>query len=113
MAEPFVSVVELDRSVLVERRHSNSRTDLEGVRACLFVSVDERSPTEFYGACLRGEVDNALVQRYGLSVRFDLCPSYARVLEIGANQVRDEVAEDLRQSGYAVWAENTRSELHD
>lgn len=98
-----VYVIELDARVWNERklREANPRHDI--TKPCVYVGSTGLAPEQRFRNHKAGYKGNRFVERYGLRLRPDLYACFNPMPYGGAHEMEFELADDLRERGFAVW----------
>ena len=98
-----VYVIELSPDVLDESRFAEANPHHDPTKPCLYVGMTGLTPEQRFQNHKAGIKANRYVRRYGLRLRPDLY-AYANPMPFGAaEEMERELAEGLREEGYAVW----------
>ena len=98
-----VYVIELSPDVLYEPKFAVANPDHDPTKPCLYVGMTGLTPEERFRNHKNGIKANRYVRRYGLHLRPDLY-AYANPMPFrAAEEMERELAEGLREEGYAVW----------
>ncbi len=98
-----VYVIELDKSVLKDRRFRNANPDHDTKKSCFYVGCTGMSPDMRFLNHQRGYKSNRYAHKYGLKLRPDLFSCYNPMPYEAALEMEQELAEALRDQGHAVW----------
>lgn len=98
-----VYVIELDPGVLKDRKFRKANPDHDPAKPCLYVGATGMSPQMRFLNHKRGYKSNRYAERYGLRLRPDLFEVYNPMPYEAAIELERELAEGLRDEGYAVW----------
>ncbi|MFO1195523.1 MAG: hypothetical protein U1E86_00930 [Burkholderiaceae bacterium] len=98
-----VYVVELHRDVLYERRFRDANPRFDGVSPCVYVGMTGLAPEQRFRNHKRGLKSNRYVERFGLRLLPQVYACFNPMPFRGAAEMEVELAEDLRERGWAVW----------
>lgn len=98
-----VYVIELDKSVLKDRRFRAANPGHDPAKACLYVGCTGMSPEMRFVNHRRGYKSNRYAEKYGLRLRPDFFTCYNPMPYAAALDMEQELAAALREEGHAVW----------
>lgn len=98
-----VYVIELDPKVLKDRKFRATNPHHDPKKPCLYVGSTGLSPYERFLNHKDGYKSNRYAEKYGLHLRPDLFAVYNPMPYKAAVELEIELAEGLREEGYAVW----------
>lgn len=98
-----VYVVELDAAVLQERKFRERNSGHRADRPCVYVGMTGLSPEARFANHKSGHKANRYVARYGLRLLPELYACFNPMPYAAAAEMEIDLAEELRQAGYAVW----------
>jgi predicted GIY-YIG superfamily endonuclease len=98
-----VYVVELDSSVHDDRRFASENPNCVGDTQCVYVGVTGLDPTERFARHKAGIQHSRIVKQYGIRLLPGLYEYLNPMPYEAAVQMETELADDLRDAGYAVW----------
>lgn len=98
-----VYVVELDPKVLKDRQFCRANPDRDPTKTCFYVGATGLSPYERFLNHKDGHKANRYVKKYGLHLRPDLFEVFNPLPYEAAIELEQELAEELRSKGHAVW----------
>lgn len=98
-----VYVVELDPRVLKDRKFRAANPQHQAGKACFYVGATGLSPYERFLNHKDGHKANRYVTKYGLHLRPDLFEVFNPLPYEAALELEQELAEELRAKGHAVW----------
>lgn len=98
-----VYVVELDRSVLENKRFLAANPDYDGEKACLYVGMTGKSPDERFAQHRAGYKASSFPRKYGKWLRRKLYEKFNPMTYEAARAKEVELAAELRRQGHAVW----------
>ncbi|HQR53165.1 MAG TPA: hypothetical protein PLZ79_07825 [Burkholderiales bacterium] len=98
-----VYVIELAPEVLAQSRFRTRNPQHVPGRPCVYVGMTGLAVAERLANHMRGHKGNAFVQRYGTRLLPELFAHLNPMPYAAALVMERELAEDLRQQGYAVW----------
>lgn len=98
-----VYVIELDPSVLKNRKFRAANPAHDPEKPCFYVGATGMSPEMRFLNHKRGYKANRYARKYGLRLRPDLFACYNPMPYEGAVEMEVELAEALRAEGHAVW----------
>lgn len=99
-----VYVVELDPAVLSEKLFREANSSRDAAKACLYVGMTGLTPDERFANHKSGKKAARFVRKYGLHLRRRLYSKEGNPMSYEAAKVKEvELAERLREAGYAVW----------
>lgn len=98
-----VYVVELDPRVLKDRSFRAANPDHDPSKPCFYVGSTGLSPYERFLNHKEGYKANRYVYRYGVQLRPDLFEVFNPLPYAAAIELEQELAEELRAKGHAVW----------
>lgn len=98
-----VYVIELDPKVLKNRRFRAANPQHDPAKPCLYVGSTGLSPYERFLNHKDGYKANYYAKKYGLHLRPDLFAVFNPMPYEAAVEMEAELAEGLREEGYAVW----------
>lgn len=98
-----VYVIELDPLVLKDRRFRVANPRHNPAKPCLYVGATGLSPYERFLNHKDGYKSNRYAEKYGLHLRPDLFAAFNPLPYEAAIELEKELAEGLRDEGYAVW----------
>ncbi|HLU76799.1 MAG TPA: hypothetical protein VKZ48_02715 [Burkholderiales bacterium] len=106
MSKPYrhsVYVIELDERVLNHRRFREANPGRDILKPCLYVGATGLSVEQRFANHKRGYKANRYVQLYGIRLRPEFYACFNPMPYHAALTMEVELAEDLRDQGYAVW----------
>ena len=98
-----VYVVELDPSVRNDGRFASENPDCSPDTQCVYVGVTGLDPIERFARHKAGIQHSRIVKRYGIRLLPELYEHLNPMPYEAAAQMETELADDLRDAGYAVW----------
>ncbi len=106
-----VYVVELDKKVWTDRKKfRDANPQFRGVKECLYVGMTSHSPRERFLKHKQGyrskkgyKISSSYVEKYGKFLRPSLYNEYKPHSKKEAMQMEQELAQELKKKGYAVW----------
>jgi hypothetical protein len=98
-----VYVVELDSSVRDHRRFALENPDSPIDAQCVYVGLTGLDPTERFARHKAGIQYSRIVKRYGVRLLPELYEHLNPMPYEAAVQMEVDLADDLREAGYAVW----------
>ena len=98
-----VYVIELDASVMKDRKFRGANKGCDMNKPCLYVGSTGLSPEERFKNHKMGYKANRFAKRYGLRLRPDLFAVYNPLPYKAAVELEFELAAALREEGYAIW----------
>lgn len=98
-----VYVIELDPKVLRDKKFIAANPNYNPEMACLYVGCTGMSPEMRFLNHKRGYKSNRYAKRYGVKLRPDLFACYNPMPYEAAAELEVELANGLREDGYAVW----------
>lgn len=98
-----VYVIELDPKVLKDRKFRAANPDHDPSKPCLYVGCTGMSPEMRFENHRRGYKSNRYAHKFGLRLRPDLYACYNPMPYDAAAEMEVELAQGLREDGYAVW----------
>jgi hypothetical protein len=98
-----VYVIELDRAVLKHKKFVTANPDYDQEKACLYVGMTGKSPDERLAQHKAGYKASRFPRKYGRWLRRRLYERFNPMTYEEACAKEIELAEDLRQRGFAVW----------
>ena len=98
-----VYVIELDPKVLKDRKFRAANPQHDPKKPCLYVGATGLSPYERFLNHKDGYKSNRYAKKYGLHLRPDLFAMYNPMPYKAAVELEVELANGLREEGYAVW----------
>jgi hypothetical protein len=98
-----VYVVELDRDVLNEHRFRQANPGYDGHSPCVYVGMTGLAPEERFRNHKLGHKGNRFVELYGLRLLPQVYACFNPMPYRGAQAMERELAQDLRDRGWAVW----------
>lgn len=98
-----VYVVELDPRVLKDRAFRAANPQHAPGKACFYVGATGLSPYERFLNHKDGHKANRYVKKYGLHLRPDMFEVFNPLPYEAAIELEAELAQELRDKGYAVW----------
>jgi hypothetical protein len=98
-----VYVVELDPSVLEDRRFAAANRGCSAELPCFYVGLTGLAPEERFARHKSGIQHSRIVKRYGLRLRPDLYEHLNPMPYKAAVEMESDLAEDLRAEGHGVW----------
>jgi hypothetical protein len=98
-----VYVIELDPTVLKDRKFRAANPGRDPAKPCLYVGATGLSPYERFLNHKDGHKSNRYAEKYGLHLRPDLFDVYNPLPYEAALELEKDLAEGLREEGYAVW----------
>src|SRR5690606_26601952 len=106
LSKPYrhsVYVIELDERVLNHRRFREANPGRDILKPCLYVGATGLSVEQRFANHKRGYKANRYVQLYGIRLRPEFYACFNPMPYHAALTMEVELAEDLRDQGYAVW----------
>lgn len=98
-----VYVVELDESVLKDKKFVAANPNRHPDLSCLYVGMTGLTPEERFKNHKAGHKANKYVKKYGLHLLPSLYEYYNPMTYEKATAKEKELAEELRAQGYPVW----------
>jgi predicted GIY-YIG superfamily endonuclease len=98
-----VYVIELDDRVWNSRDFRAANLDHDMLKPCVYVGCTGLTPERRFENHRRGLKANRFVQRFGMRLRPDLYAYLNPMPYRHAVRMEQELADDLRAQGYAVW----------
>ena len=98
-----VYVVELDESVLRDKKFCAANPNFDPFLSCLYVGMTGLDPEVRFENHKRGYKANRYVQKYGLHLLPQIYEYYNPMSYEVAAAKEKSLAEELRAEGYAVW----------
>ena len=98
-----VYVIELDPTVLAEKRFRERNPQCRAGMPCVYVGMTGLTVEQRFDNHRRGHKGSRLVKQYGRRLRPDLFAHVGPMPFAAAQQMEVCLAEDLRQRGHAVW----------
>ena len=98
-----VYVIELDPAVLKEKRFAEENPDHDPAKACLYVGMTGRTPTERFKQHRAGVKSSKYPHRHGRELRCELYERHNPMTFEDACAKEVELAKELRSQGHAVW----------
>ncbi len=99
-----VYVVELKRAVLREAKFLAANPDYDPAKPCVYVGLTGLTPEERFENHKEGYKSSKLVHKYGVRLLPDPYEHLNPMTYAEAAQMEVDLAEDLREEGYAVWS---------
>ena len=96
-------VIELDPKVLKDRKFRAANPGHDPLKPCVYVGCTGMSPEMRFVNHKRGYKSNRFAKKFGLHLRPDLFACYNPMPYEAAAEMEVELAEGLRDEGYAVW----------
>lgn len=98
-----VYVVELHSDVLMNSRFRQANPGCDPAKPCLYVGMTGLSPDVRFDNHKRGYKANRYVRMYGLRLLPNMYECFNPMPYRAAQQMEVELAQELREKGYAVW----------
>jgi hypothetical protein len=98
-----VYVIELARTVTLERKFKRANPDYVEGRPCVYVGMTGLSPDVRFDKHKAGIQSNRFVKEYGQRLLPDLYECYNPMPYRAAAEMEVELAIALREQGYGVW----------
>ncbi len=99
----IVYVIELDPSVLSERKFREANPNHNPSLPCLYVGNTGLTAKERFKNHLNGHKSNKYVRNYGTKLLPKMYERFPPMTWEDAVKKEQELAEDLRRKGYAIW----------
>lgn len=98
-----VYVIELDESILKDKNFVSANPDRDPYLSCLYVGMTGLNPKQRFNNHKAGYKANKYVKKYGLHLLPSLYEYYNPMTYEQAAAKEVELADKLREQGYAVW----------
>jgi predicted GIY-YIG superfamily endonuclease len=98
-----VYVIELSKEVLKHRKFVKCNPGHDGLKPCVYVGMTGLDPEERFANHKRGYKANRYAKAYGVRLLKELFEHVNPMIEEQAKITETELAQGLRDEGYAVW----------
>ena len=103
--KPCVYVIELESTVLKNKKFVEKNPDMKKGKLCVYVGSTGIDPEERFAQQKRGYKASMYVKKLGSCLRLDLVPKYKKPFKNSADAKAAEArhAVRMRNRGYGVW----------